>query len=139
MPAVNDNVLAQWKRGKFYLAQVTHVNAGVYDVYFPECGSVKKRLQPRQLRPLDESVARSTPTRTELVRCNQKFYFDGDNELAAGYWTVRRIKGNAYVCSRVTGKGPCNIEEFDIGYVMRCCTDMQERVRERGPEHRTSL
>ena len=131
---MNENVLAQWKRNKFYLAQVTRINEGLYDVYFPECGSVKKKLKQNQLRPLDESVASSTPTRTELVRCNQKFYFNGDRDLAEGYWIVRRIKGNAYVCTRATGEGPCNIEEFDIGYVMRCCTDMNERVRELGPE-----
>ena len=42
---------------------------------------------------------------------------------------VRRIDGNTYVCTRLTGDGPVNIDNFDIGYVMGRVREAQEAIR----------
>ena len=94
---------------------------------------MKKNMRLQELRPLDASAARSTPHRMELVTVKQQFYYDGDDELAPGRWAVCGVRGNCYVCKRLTGQGTETNEEFDIGFVMRSCTSMCERIRERGP------
>ena len=80
-----------------------------------------------------------TARRAEYI--NAEFYCDGlvadvDNGLdpiAPGRWKVRRIVGNEFVCVRLSGGGPLNLENFDISYVMGEVRAEEEYVRERGP------
>ena len=62
--------------------------------------------------------------------------FDGDDNLAPGRWKVRAFgPANTYVCLRLSGGGPNeqNVEQFDIGYVLRQLRDSYEVERQRGP------
>ena len=56
-------------------------------------------------------------------------YKRGDDDLPPGMFKVRRIDGNTYVCTRLTGDGPVNIDNFDIGYVMGRVREAQEAIR----------
>ena len=59
------------------------------------------------------------PTRDELLKEGATFYFDGAPDLDAGMWKVRQIVGDdKYRCVRLTGSGQ-NVENFDIGYVIK--------------------
>ena len=49
-----------------------------------------------------------------------------------GLFKVRRLNGDRYVCTRLSGDCPVNIKEFDIGYVMREFRNHSEKVREMG-------
>ena len=131
-PKVNDSVLAQWKRNQFFLAHVTHINAGSYTVYFVEDAKVKKGLRLTQLRPVQENLQSVIP-RCQPVRTNAEWYFDGADDLEKGRWKVRALgPQNTYVCVRITGGGK-NIEKFDIGYVMSQIRATTETARENGP------
>ena len=128
---IGDNCLAQFK-GSWYLAQVFDFNDdnGKYSVYFPSDGEELKNVRPKSLR---EAPRTSPPPRHKFQ--NKEFYFDGDDTLASGRWKVRRTMHgkNSFVCARVTGGGRKNIEEFDIGYVMRQIQKEDEGFRENGP------
>ena len=49
-----------------------------------------------------------------------------------GLFKVRRLNGDRYVCTRLSGDCPVNMEEFDIDYVMREFRKHSEKVREMG-------
>ena len=124
---LNDNVLAPFNNN-YYLAHVTHVHEdGTYTVYFPEDGDVENRIPGSRLRPSDGRSMR----REAMI--GKDWYFSGDKDVAKGQWEVKKINGNVYACSRLTGRGPVVSEEFDIGFVIGCYRDGVERKRERGP------
>ena len=128
-PVINDSVIARFERNKWFLAHVTGIDNGKYTLYFM-CGEVRTRPLS-QLRPLPPNS--TAPRRTELL--HKVWWFEGAHDLAAGLWKVRQIQGNEYRCTRVSGGTPnCqNVENFDIGYVIRCYTRQEEEARERGP------
>ena len=108
---------------------MTDVHAdGTYTVYFPGDGEVVEHIEASRIRPVDNnrSIRRDSIIKAE-------WYFRGDRDVGAGNWKIERIKGNTYECSRVTGDGPVVLEDFDIGYVIRCYRDGVELQRERGP------
>ena len=72
------------------------------------------------------------PRRTDMV--NKNFFFDGDKELPSGEWRVRRILDdtNQFVCTKIRGEGPVNIDNFDIGYVMMAVRHEEEHARQFG-------
>ena len=111
--SVGDNVFAKVKK-QTYLGQVVGVNGDKYRVYFVDNGEVEV-IDIADLRP----ERFPTPKRREFL--NLEFYVEGEQDLPAGRWKVRRIVDNAYVCTRLTGgtASSKNVEEFDIGYVMR--------------------
>ena len=134
-PRVNDNVYARWKPRQWYLAHVTHIypnrQGPLYTVYFPGDGKVKKFLPPHHVRPVDIKVCGPLLRRSEMI--GREFEDDGDEDLPAGRWLVRAMKANVYTCCRLTGGGLVNLEDFDIGYVMRRIKKSIEESRERGP------
>ena len=123
---VGDCCLAQWRRNQWFLAHVTRVSPSGTDVYFPGDGQTKKNLSEKHLRPCEGCV---TPVRRgELI--GSEFDYDGDDTVPAGKFKVRRIKGNCYVCVRLTGEGPNNlVDDFDIGYVMKTVRRAREVIR----------
>ena len=133
---MNDNVLAKWKSKQWYLAQVTRVWRGRYDVYFLD-GQTKTGLHPTEVREFKS--ANPPPKRRDML--GQTFYDSGDHDLAAGEWRVRRLVRNEYVCTRLTGGGPNakNMENFDIGHVLRCVQSRVQTKRELGPAARGLL
>jgi len=86
-------------------------------VYFPGDGKIKD-VTHDQVR-LEQGEVKA-PRRRDLL--NKQFFCDGDgDDFPPGTWIVRRIQGNTYVCSRLTGAANLsqrNLEEFDIGYVI---------------------
>ena len=128
--AVGDNVLAKWKPKKWYLAHVTHLCDGKYTVYFLD-GQTKAGLAEADVRELESP--NPPPRRSEML--NKTFYDSGDVDLAAGQWRVRRLVDNEYVCTRLTGGGrnAKNLENFDIGHVIRCFEQGAQSLRELGP------
>ena len=135
-PQVNDNIIARWSRKKWFLSHVTHVThdpdgEDKFTVYFLD-GRTKKDLCLHDLRPVKTRA--NIPRRTDML--GRKWWFDGSPDLAQGHWRVRSIQNNTYRCSRVTGDGPTNFENFDIGYVIRTITNSEQRRRERGPRVR---
>ena len=97
-------------------------------MYFPSDGAVKV-LPVGHVRAPD-SVGQLY-RRADML--DKTFYCDGCEDLAPGQWKVRRMVGNEYVCSRLTGgSGPMvkNMENFDIGYVMSEVVNAEQRVRE---------
>ena len=81
-------------------------------MYYPGDGKTKN-VGHNQVR-VEQGVR--SPKRGDML--NKQFFCDGDGiDFPPGRWLVRRIQGNTYVCSRLTGTGK-NLEEFDIGYVM---------------------
>ena len=134
-PRVNDNVYARWKPRQWYLAHVTHIypnrQGPLYTVYFPGDGKVKKFLPPHHVRPVDIKVCGPLLRRSEMI--GREFEDDGDEDLPAGRWLVRAMRANVYTCCRLTGGGLVNLEDFNIGYVMRRIKKSIEESRERGP------
>ena len=130
-----DNVYAKVK-GKWYLAQVFKVERSAsgevskYHLYFLD--GEEKVFKPSLVR------AEATPTPTRDTFISSQFYFDGAEDLASGNFKVRRIKRNLYICCRMTGGdgNMNNLEEFDIGYVMREVQKANQRAREVGPPTR---
>ena len=123
---IGASVTAQWNRKQWYLVHVTAFEEGTYTVYFVECGSIKKLLSS-QLRESDSSY----PARGDMK--DKEWYFEGDDELAAGMWKVRQLlpDKNAYRCTRLTGEGT-NVDEFDIGHVIKQYVQRRDRDREMG-------
>ena len=132
---VGDNVIVTFGK-KVFLAQLFKIQGAKYHVYYVGNGESDvvslKHLSPDKWK-----------TRTRADYLNTEFYCDGlvadpDNGLdpiAPGRWKVRRVAGNEFVCVRLSGGGPsdCNIENFDISYVMGEVRAEEEYVRERGP------
>ena len=122
---IGDNVNAMWKKKQWYHGHVTGFKNNRYDIYFPCDGTCKSNVRPEHVRAKCTSV--SLHTRRDML--DKVFYYDEDNDLNPGQWKVRRIVGNEFVCTRLTGDG-CNQENFDIGYVMRMIQADNERVRQ---------
>jgi hypothetical protein len=124
---VGANVNAEWRRGKWFLGQVTGFDNGRYTVYFL-FGKVKPNLLPSQVRDSDSRY----PRRSEMVR--KDFFFDGAPDLPEGTWRVRQVLGkeNMYKCTRITGGDPKDIEKFDIGYVIKQYMQEADQLRESG-------
>ena len=128
---VGDNVLAQFKKNQWYLAQLTHCVGGRYTVYFPDDGNVKKNLRPNQIRPVDPSC--TYPRRGSMI--GVRWQFEGDEDLSPGEWLVRRIEGNTYICTRISKApvGEPNSDAFDIGYVINQRLQQLQELQETGP------
>ena len=64
----------------------------------------------------------------------EDFFFDGADDLAPGMWRVRQVINdkNLYKCTRLTGAGPQNVENFDIGYVIKQYMKRVDERREAG-------
>ena len=127
------NVTVTMDNNKVYLGQLFKIEGDKYHVYFVDNSEVAV-MRADQLGP-DKWNAR---TRAQYL--NAESYCDGvgDTErdsIPPGRWKVRRIEGNEYVCVRLSGGGPTDInrENFDIGYVMSEVRAEEEYVRERGP------
>ena len=100
-------------------------------MYFVDDSQSKDKLLITDLRPAPlTSVGLGSMTRASLVRENAEWWFDGADDLEKGHFIVKSIAtDNNYVCVRRTGGGGKNIEEFDIGHVMRTICDARERMR----------
>ena len=125
---VGDNVLAKWSANKWYLAHVFKVDTDTqYHCYFLD--GETKVLPANEVRPLEEPV----PTRGSYL--GKTFEFEGASDLPGGFWKVRMIRhlDNSYRCCRLTGSGSQNLEDFDVGYVIRTIQSQEQRIRERGP------
>ena len=126
---IGENVLALWEGRSWFLAHVTEWINGRYNVYFMD-GNTKINMSPSSIKPY-KSV-NPPPRRGEMI--NKIFQF-GEDEEYAGQWKVRRIEGNGFVCTRLTGGDGTtkNIETFDIGRVIREYQGIQQTARELGP------
>ena len=127
---IGDNVLARWTKKEWYLSHVTHFHKGRYSVYFMD-SNTKVNMSPGSLRPF--ICANPPPRRADMI--NKVFFDEGDEDFPAGRWKVRRIEGNEYICTRLTGGDGMtkNIENFDIGHVIRCYQGSRQTARELGP------
>ena len=127
---VGSNILAKWKRGKWFLAHVTGYHNGHYNVYFPGDGQTKDGLGPNEVRAVETSA--SVYSRADML--DRTFYFEGEEDLRPGDWKVRRLvnERNVYVCTRLTGGTPTstNCDEFDIGYVISRVVLQDQKERE---------
>ena len=123
------NVHAEWKRGQWFLGQVTGFDNGRYTVYFL-FGKSKSNLRPAQVRASDSTY----PERRDMW--NKDFFFDGAPDLPKGVWRVGQIleDKNRYKCTRITGGGggDQNVECFDIGYVIKQYVKGRDQRREDG-------
>ena len=97
-----------------------------YEIYLVDDGS-SQTVHASKLKP----ERYPTPLRHEYL--NLEWYFDGADDLESGRWKVRRIVGNEFVCTRLTGGTACsqNRENFDIGYVMNQIHTQHEFHRNR--------
>ena len=97
-----------------------------YDVYLVDDGT-SKTVHASKLKP----ERYPTPLRREYL--NLEWFFDGADDLESGRWKVRRIVGNEFVCTRLTGgtARSQNVENFDIGYVMNQIHTQHEFHRNR--------
>ena len=122
-----ENVTCRWKAGKWFLGQVTGFDNGLYTVYFLS-GEVKRNVSPNHIRLSDSRY----PRRHEMI--DKDFFFDGAHDLAEGMWRVRQVLSdkNLYRCTRLTGAGPQNVENFDIGYVIKEYMKRMDERRELG-------
>ena len=127
---VGSNVLAEWKKGEWFLAHVTNCDKGKYNVYFPGDGKTKDGLGPSEVRPVKPSAR--VYARGDML--NRTFYFEGEDDLRPGNWKVRRLINdkNVYACTRLTGGTPTstNYDEFDIGYVISRVVLQDQKERE---------
>ena len=121
---VGANVYAKWSKGQWFLGQVTAYKNGKYDVYFL-CGTEKNNMPPTSLRESDSRY----PTRAEMI--GKEFFFDGASDLPEGRWKVRQLRDNQFRCTRLTGTG-ANVENFDIGYVIKQYMQESDTRRESG-------
>ena len=125
---VGDNVIAEWRRGQWFLGHVTGFANARYTVYFLD-GSVKPDLSPSKVRISDSRY----PRRAEML--TKVFFFDGAEDLAKGSFEVCQIleETNRYKCTRVTGVGDKKEEEeFDIGYVIKQFMKGKDELRTAG-------
>ena len=104
-----------------------------YGVFCPVSGETKN-VTVDEVRDLSPQVARTNPTRADLVRNNAEFFFDGDKDIPPGRWSVRRClhKKNQFVCVRLSEApiGTPNVDNFMIHYVMKSVREMEESNRE---------
>ena len=123
---VGENVYAQWRKGQWFLAQITAYDDGEYNVYFL-FGKVEKKIPAASLRESDSRY----PTRAEMI--GETFYFGGAADLAEGKWKIRQLMSarNQYRCTRLTGTG-VNVENFDIGYCIKQYMKESDARRESG-------
>ena len=127
---LGSNVLAKWGRS-WYLSHVCAVRGlgqfTQYDVYCPVQDSVKKNLDSTTVRVFDNP---HVPSRVDCVKDNVTFWCDGE------IWKVRSVthEKNQFTCVRVSdgGTGP-NMDNFEVGYVIREIREEYEKRRERGP------
>ena len=132
---VGDCCVTAWTRKEWYLTHITSINLGVvttFDVYFPGDGKSKKGLRRNQIRDWKTRVSTPPVRRTDLL--GKDWWFEGDEEVEVGseLFKVRRLNGNKYVCTRLSGDCPVNIDGFDIGFVTREFRKHEEKVREVG-------
>ena len=129
-PIPGDNVLVN-EGNRVFLGQLFEVRGDKYHVYFVGASDG----DDVRVVTLDQLMPERTPSRKRRDFLNAEFYFDGAHDLACGRWKVRRIKGNEFVCVRLSGGKPSSqsIENFDISYVMHEVRAEEEYVRERGP------
>ena len=124
---VGDNVTCKWAPRQWFLAHVTGFNNGLYSVYFL-CSKTKVGVPACDIRPSDTRY----PRRIEMI--GKDFWFDGADDLPEGTWRVRLLRSDAnlYRCTRLTGQGRKNCEEFDIGYVIKQYMAGLDKRREEG-------
>ena len=122
-----DNVLVRWAPKQWFLAHVTSFKDGKYDVYFPGDSETKKGVSPSHVRPFKE---KHVYKRGDVL--DRDFYFEGDTDLPGGMWRIRRLDNskNVYVCSSLSSCTSKNLEDFDIGYVLRQIVSQEQKVRE---------
>ena len=122
-----DNVNAEWVRGSWFLGQVTEFEDGRYTVYFL-FGKAKENMMPSKVRASDSRY----PRRGDML--GRDFWFDGAQDLPEGRWRVRQLlnKENMYKCTRLSGAGSQNVEDFDIGYVIKQYMQECDNRRESG-------
>ena len=125
------NVLARFRPRQFYLAHIIARHGFNHDVYFVDDGIVKRNLTPDHLRPCPPSYA--APLRREMI--GKTFVYEGDRDIPSGtIWKVRQVvKGTMFRCVKLQGEGELNIDNFDIGFVMRAVRAQYEKEREIGP------
>ena len=123
---VGSNVYAQWTKAQWFLGQITAYDNDAYDVYFL-FGKEKKGVPQKAIRESDSRY----PTRADML--GKEFFFDGAEDLPEGRWVVRRLisEKNQYRCTRLTGTG-VNVENFDIGYVIKQHMKESDSRRESG-------
>ena len=124
---VEDCCLARWKPREWYLAHITGVQDGHYDVYWPGDGKSRKGVPAKHVRPCDNHLSVPAVRRGDLI--GKDWFFEGDEEVSKGFFRIRLIVDNTYRCTRLTGTG-INTDDFDIGYVMRQIREEGERLRE---------
>ena len=124
-------MLAMFGPRQYALAHVIARTGVKHDVYFVDDAIVKKGLSPEQLRPCPPSYA--APKRRDML--GKVFEYEGDEDIPAGTkWKVRQVVGGTmYRCVKVTGDGELNVDNFDIGFVMRALRKEYENRRELGP------
>ena len=130
-PKIGDNVLAQFRPKKWYLAQVTKCVLGFYTVYFVEDAYVMDNLTPRDLRPVANSLV---PTRKEMI--GKQIVIDGEKGISLSRWVIRRCHDNEFVCVRLGAKPKGELKKvvFDIGRVTFKWMKQQQKIRELGPK-----
>ena len=109
------------------MGHVTAYQEDLYTVYFVEDGRTKKKLLPSQLHESNSYY----PTRGAMI--HKEWFFEGDDEVPAGMWKVRKLdtSENTYRCTRLTGEGK-NVDDFDVGYVITQYWQQETRRREQG-------
>ena len=134
---MGSNVLAKWGRS-WYLSHVCGVEGqgkfAVYDVYCPVAKRVQCNLSSDKVRVFDSP---NVPCRTDLVRTNATFFYEGDKDISPSTWKVRSVQNekNEFVCVRISpadATGP-NIDNFAVGFVFQQVRDESEERRECGP------
>ncbi len=131
---IGDTVLAMWSRRQWFLAHITGIKGGKYNLYFPDDAKVKSGVDPQRVKACP--VSRGLPVRKRGDMINKVFYDDGigkTDRIPDGMWLVRMIKGNEYVCVRSPDcrnkDSSPNCSNFDIGYVMRTIEQSEQNIR----------
>ena len=129
---VGSNVFAMFGKNKWFLAHVTARDGVKHDVYFPGDSQELKGLTPERLRPCPASC--TAPTRRQMI--GKEFEYEGDDDIPQGtVWKISRVNtGNVFFCTKVSGGGGINCDDFDIGFVISTYQKQQERTREIGPK-----
>ena len=129
---IGANVLAKWGRS-WYLSHVCGVQGlgkfAVYDVYCPVHETVKTKLNWKKVRVFDNKFV---PSRAMCVKDNVTFFADGET------WKVRAVHNeiNQFRCVRISpANGPgTNIDNFEVGFVLKQVREEYEQRMERGPQ-----
>ena len=109
------------------MTHVTDINGNRVDIYFPEDGKERANVRLLNIKPVNPKSPE--PRRADLI--GKSFYFDEDDDLPHGDWTVHRMVGNTYYCVCNDRTAVKNCETFDIGYVINCYKRDQQQQRER--------